>query len=393
MAVLMRACGSRAVGRRAFVAVGILLALARGISAQESAEGQRGEVWELGPVAVGKRYPTTLVARNVGCRGAHDFALEFEGSAKGLFEFADTNVVRGVKKGEQKQVAVFLDARAATPGVYDDGALVTRCLTCPPNCKLDYQRVRIHLTLVGGREGSTTGVAEAGGGQPIGAPPEEPSGEKGEPTARCGGDVTEAFVTLLQRVAERVRALPPAEIQPESWSRFLVRNPPVLAPAELAPETACPLSAACRSSVSLFGACVSKVALEQVLRGFLAQLVRVEDEGSEALGESMREEMTARLLGRRLARTFRLPEGFGESRGRWNDGRGERDEMQSAVDELRKQKGASGLSPVEMLSNRFAACALCTAPLGFAADWSLEPWRLADGSDALPPSATPPEKR
>ncbi|HVS04492.1 MAG TPA: hypothetical protein VMT16_17145 [Thermoanaerobaculia bacterium] len=361
------------------LAVGFAAGLPTPVHGEGEPVGQSGGVWNLGQVPVGKRYPTTASATNLNCRGAHDFELSFEGAAKGLLLFAAENVVRGVKKGETKSVPVFLDARNATPGVYDTGYLVSKCLSCPLSCHLDYQRIDIRLTLVAPAAGGESGAAidRPDGGGAMSAPPEE----KG-PARRCGPEVRDQLVKTLERAASRIAKLPGKERTAAGAKDFLRRNPIVLLPEDPAGGSACPLSAPCLKSVTLFGACVPHLTPEAVLRGFVETLLGLRSYSELKFEDELHSTAetaaaTGRAMGNDWARYYKG--GSFSNPGGSYDG----EDAPAVLPQSMKYWTAGGLGL--MLQGRYASCPPCDAQAGFASDWTQEAWRLSDGSDAAPP--------
>lgn len=108
-----------------------LLTFAAASQAQqgEDSVGQVGSVWNLGDLAAGRVYPTTLTAQNLSCRGKHDFEISVEGAP--WLEVVGPTRLEKIGVGEARTSDARVDLRDVAPGDYR-GTVRIRCLTCPP---------------------------------------------------------------------------------------------------------------------------------------------------------------------------------------------------------------------------------------------------------------------
>ena len=160
--------------RRTRLAAAALLmgVLAPILAAGDEPAGQQGSIWNLGSHPTGMRGATTVTAANVSCKGKRDFQIEVEGEARRFLEIVGPTRLNNIARGQSKDTPAVLDLNGVAPGVYNQGALLVRCLNCPASCRQDYTRIQIHLTVTGTPGGSAPGSATAtgtGGGSTGGA--------------------------------------------------------------------------------------------------------------------------------------------------------------------------------------------------------------------------------
>lgn len=105
-----------------------------------------GQIWRLGTLRTGKVYPTTVTARNVDCRGRHNFAVSVEGAP--WLRITGPSTLSGIAPGGSRATEAEVDFRDAAPGEYR-GKIVVRCLTCPPppKCRQDLTEIDVLVTV------------------------------------------------------------------------------------------------------------------------------------------------------------------------------------------------------------------------------------------------------
>jgi len=141
------------------VAVSLLLIPAV-LSAQEESAGQRGAVWDLGKLDNGKRYPTTVSAKNENCRGKRTFEIEVSGEIAQFLHITGPKRLEKIGRGEVKTTAAVVDLVGAEPGQYE-GLITVRCLDCSPACHQDYTNLTVLLQVKGpAMPAAPTGIAE-----------------------------------------------------------------------------------------------------------------------------------------------------------------------------------------------------------------------------------------
>jgi len=124
-------------------------------------EGQQGAVWDLGTQLAGARRATTVSAVNVSCRGKRDFEIEIEGQASRFLQITGSTLLEKIGRGETRTTPAVLDLNGVPAGVYNEGAIVVRCINCPANCRQDYTRIAVHLTVTAPGDSSAPGTAAA----------------------------------------------------------------------------------------------------------------------------------------------------------------------------------------------------------------------------------------
>jgi hypothetical protein len=141
----------------------------------DPAAGQLGSVWSLGTLETGRTYGTSIAAFNRTCSGTHDFAIEVQGEAKRYLAVIGEPEVRGVARGQSKEAPALIDLRGVPPGIYWEGTVLVRCLTCPASCAQDYRILHTRLIVAG--PGTAAGAENLvpGSGGPVSARPECPN--------------------------------------------------------------------------------------------------------------------------------------------------------------------------------------------------------------------------
>lgn len=130
------------------VVVSLLLAPAV-LSAQDGeSAGQRGAVWDLGKLDNGKRYPTTVSAKNENCRGKRTFEIEVSGEIAEFLHITGPTRLENIGRGQVKTTAAVVDLVGAKPGQYE-GLITVRCLDCSPACHQDYTNLTVLLQVKG----------------------------------------------------------------------------------------------------------------------------------------------------------------------------------------------------------------------------------------------------
>jgi hypothetical protein len=127
---------------------GIVL-MSNPLTAQEgSSAGQHGAVWNLGKLDNGKRYPTTVSAKNQNCRGKRTFEIEVSGEIAQFLHITGPKRLERIGRGKVKTTAAVVDLVNAAPGQYE-GLITVRCLDCSPACHQDYTAINVLLQVVG----------------------------------------------------------------------------------------------------------------------------------------------------------------------------------------------------------------------------------------------------
>ena len=112
---------------------------------------QNDGLWDLGQLAAGKIYPTTVAAVNESCRGKHTFEIFIEG--EDFLQVAGESVLEKIKVGQSKTAEAVIDLRDVTPGEHH-AQLHVRCLTCPPppKCTVNNQVLDVRVEVVAASE-------------------------------------------------------------------------------------------------------------------------------------------------------------------------------------------------------------------------------------------------
>lgn len=130
----------RSIQRFVLLLIGLLLALPAA-----GKQGKGPQVWDLGQLHVGKRYPTEVATFNHTCHGKHTFTIEVHDAP--WFHLTGPATVR-VRMGEIRHSAAEIDLTTQPPGTYEEGRIVTRCEDCPPSCFLDRSEIPLRLVAV-----------------------------------------------------------------------------------------------------------------------------------------------------------------------------------------------------------------------------------------------------
>lgn len=139
-------------------------------TAEEPSPGQRGNVWDLGVLEIGRTYPTTVSARNL-CPGRNLFRIGKQNLP--WLRITGSRELRVASGGIETSEAV-VDLRGVSPGRYE-GTLEIRCLDCPPGCRRDFTLLEVRMVAVapdgdppapGTEAPVTTDVATEGGSRP-----------------------------------------------------------------------------------------------------------------------------------------------------------------------------------------------------------------------------------
>lgn len=243
--------------RQAAAGCALMLGLLAAASARGQGEpvGQAGNVWNLGQLVAGKRYPTTVTAVNRNCRGKHNFQLEVDAGASAFLRIEGHPVAERLGPGQSKTLPAVVDLSAVAPGTFDRGHLVTRCLDCPPSCQLDYMAINIRMTVV------------APSATPTPEPAMRPEEERREPQEICGPDVGHALDLAMARMNLRKLDLPPGAVVDFRKRETLLRTPFRMI-AEVVPFCPTPASRSCSDTVWLWGRCVDAAVPEWILEGY-----------------------------------------------------------------------------------------------------------------------------
>jgi len=128
--------------RMSWVRVSLVAALAACVLAPAIAEGNVFE-WNLGSLAAGKVYPTTITAQN-RCSKKQTFEITLENLP--WMHLVDPAKF-SVPAGGQQTVKVELDTRGLQAGSFG-GTVVIRCLGCkPPLCNQDRDTLKVSLVI------------------------------------------------------------------------------------------------------------------------------------------------------------------------------------------------------------------------------------------------------
>ena len=122
----------------AFVAMGVLAA---GPASTSN--------WDLGALAAGKTYPTSISISNASCPGIH--TLELSREQLDWVEIVGSPVISELPAGQAREVKLVVDLRNREPGTYT-GNLKVRCTTCPRTCSQDVGTFKVMVKVVKGEK-------------------------------------------------------------------------------------------------------------------------------------------------------------------------------------------------------------------------------------------------
>lgn len=103
-------------------------------------------VWNLGSLEVGKRYPTSITATNVSCRGRHDFRVEIVDTP--WLQLGGSDTLQRIAVGQSKSVKALVDTGTLSVGPHH-GRVRVVCLNCPPPpaCTQNIVDIDVQMTI------------------------------------------------------------------------------------------------------------------------------------------------------------------------------------------------------------------------------------------------------
>lgn len=180
-------------------------------------ETESETVWDLGTLEPGRVFPTEIAARNVSCRGSHDFTIEVRQVS--WLRITGPYRLERVGLGEAKKTSVEIDTRGLEEGRHE-GTVAIHCVTCPPPpvCSQNIQRILVRLEIPGsaGEASGTEGPCECAELRSL-------AEAAGEALRRAEAVLEEAegrHGELMEKQKEAEKALEEAEERVEDLDRY-----------------------------------------------------------------------------------------------------------------------------------------------------------------------------